>query len=278
MWPYFVDPYAVERFQLRLWWVGERRVPIDWSIRPTPRTPYTTVWYVLQGSLAFGDDLAITTLRTHDLALIPPEGRPRSWNAGNEELIFLSLGFEFMLDSVEILASKPLVVAEGPLPTDIEELWLEMGALSSRELRAPLDYLALSGMARLWWARICDFAAIELDAASHATHPALSEALAFMRSRFHEPITVADVAQHVHLSGGYLRNLFREHLGKSFRKVLLDMRLAQAKRLLLGSDMLLDDVARQVGYSDVHHFSRAFRREVGVPPSTYRSSSGWHGV
>jgi iron complex transport system substrate-binding protein len=46
----------------------------------------------------------------------------------------------------------------------------------------------------------------------------------------------------------------------------------RAKALIAETNATLSEIAEEVGYSDPAHFSRAFRRHVGVPPSRLRAS------
>lgn len=59
-------------------------------------------------------------------------------------------------------------------------------------------------------------------------------------------------------------------LGVSFRHLIDDIRFSRAVRLLKDEKITITDVAFDVGYSDVAHFSRAFRRRAGIPPREYR--------
>lgn len=50
----------------------------------------------------------------------------------------------------------------------------------------------------------------------------------------------------------------------------MDVRIREAKRLLADPRKTIADVAQDVGYSDVKHFSRVFTRSTGIQPSKYR--------
>ena len=63
---------------------------------------------------------------------------------------------------------------------------------------------------------------------------------------------------------------FRKATGDSPLEYLQRMRIEQAKRLLAGSEQLLEKVTRTVGYEDVSSFRRLFKQIVGVSPTVYR--------
>jgi AraC-like DNA-binding protein len=55
--------------------------------------------------------------------------------------------------------------------------------------------------------------------------------------------------------------------------VLDQVRFETAKRMLQDGGMSITDISQRLGYSDATHFSRAFRRVVGVAPNLYRQQS-----
>lgn len=91
----------------------------------------------------------------------------------------------------------------------------------------------------------------------------------FQRADF----SVSELADLVHVSESYLRRVFVEELGLPPKKVLVDMRIANAKQLLSEASLPISRVAEASGFSGVYHFSRAFRMEVGCSPSEYRKHS-----
>lgn len=69
----------------------------------------------------------------------------------------------------------------------------------------------------------------------------------------------------------YISFIFKEQLGVKFVNYLTDVRVEQAKRLLLSTDDLIPDIAAQVGYIHAVSFNRVFKKVVGVTPGGYRS-------
>lgn len=150
---------------------------------------------------------------------------------------------------------------------------MEQAAHQCNLTNDPLDWLTLTGMVRVWWAQLSRSTGIPVLSDTPTIRPSLSQALRYMRANMQNPVTVEAVAAHVHLSSGYLRELFRKELNSSFSQTLREMRMAQAKILLLYSQFTITEIATREGYSDVHHFSHAFSKAESVPPSVYRESS-----
>ncbi|MEV6907475.1 helix-turn-helix domain-containing protein [Amycolatopsis sp. NPDC051071] len=92
------------------------------------------------------------------------------------------------------------------------------------------------------------------------------------------PHTLNSLAAIAGLSPSHFSHLYARATGHSPMRELRTRRLHRAARLLTGTGMSVAAVAGTVGYVDQFHFSRAFRREFGLPPSSYRHNGevpGW---
>ncbi|WP_010271658.1 helix-turn-helix domain-containing protein [Paenibacillus senegalensis] len=91
----------------------------------------------------------------------------------------------------------------------------------------------------------------------------------YMEHHYHEPLSIAQLAQMANLSPKYFVYLFKKTFGHSAIDYLTDLRINRAKRYLLESDYRMREIAHKVGYSDEFYFSRKFKKEVGISPSEY---------
>ena len=96
------------------------------------------------------------------------------------------------------------------------------------------------------------------------------QSLEFMRAHCAEHLSLGDVADHVYVSQWHLSKLINRHVGQSFFDILGAMRVERAKELLMDSSLKIYAVAERVGYSDVAHFSKSFKRFAGMTPGEYR--------
>jgi AraC-like DNA-binding protein len=95
----------------------------------------------------------------------------------------------------------------------------------------------------------------------------LRRAQQLLESRMHDPdCSVSDAARDLGMSVRHLQNLFR----KTGATPVNWLRLDRARRLMLESDITVGDLASTVGFRDVSHFSRSFRRRFGASPGEYR--------
>jgi LacI family transcriptional regulator len=102
----------------------------------------------------------------------------------------------------------------------------------------------------------------------------IARALDFIQARAMDPVGVADVVRHVDVSRSTLETRFRARLGRSVHEALQRVRLQTARRLLLTTQLPLDDVARRSGFRTVHYLCHVFRRELGETPGQVRARHG----
>lgn len=92
----------------------------------------------------------------------------------------------------------------------------------------------------------------------------------FIENHLSEPVTLEQIAKHVHLHPNYLVRYFNKHFAVSPLKYLNRKRMQKAKSLLGTTSLTVKEVAERVGYPDTNHFAKAFRRESSCSPTEYR--------
>jgi AraC-like DNA-binding protein len=107
---------------------------------------------------------------------------------------------------------------------------------------------------------------------SRARSAAVRAAATCVRERYHEPISLADVAIAAGVSGAHLARAWRQEIGCSVGDVLRMLRLAEARRLLADANRTVLDVALRCGFGSVEHFHRTFRAHQGSSPDAWRRS------
>lgn len=111
----------------------------------------------------------------------------------------------------------------------------------------------------------------ESGAESPAGSFVVNNALAYMRENYHHKITLKDVADNTYVSQWHLSKLLNRHTGQSFSELLNSIRVEAAKELLKNPALRVGDVADEVGFLDLAHFSRVFKKIAGVSANEYRN-------
>lgn len=102
----------------------------------------------------------------------------------------------------------------------------------------------------------------------------IRQAQEYLEENFDSDITVAQVAEAVNLSEGYLQRLYKKEKGISLMDKVLWMRIEKAKLLLENSTLPVIDVAIAAGFNSRQHFSSTFTRLAGCSPAAWRKSKG----
>ncbi len=92
----------------------------------------------------------------------------------------------------------------------------------------------------------------------------------YLDSKYAEDITLDGLASNVGYSKNYLCRIFRESTGNTINSYLTNVRINKAVELLAGTDMEVAQISRVVGYNNVFHFIKTFKKLVGVSPGSYR--------
>jgi LacI family transcriptional regulator len=101
--------------------------------------------------------------------------------------------------------------------------------------------------------------------------PRIAEALLFIDSNKTKPIAIDDVARHVAVHKRVLYNLFKEHTGQTVHESIRSVRSDHIAKLLLETDLTVSQIASQVGFDDVGHCARFFKKAKGMSPTDYRN-------
>ena len=164
-------------------------------------------------------------------------------------------------------SARRLIVPEGERPN-----WSTRLSALDRELRerrdghreAALAYLTLLlvGVSRL-------AAEVEDDLRLN-DEPLLAEVFGFVEERYRDPVSLKDVAKAVSLSPGYLTTVVRRKTGRTVVEWIAERRMVQARRLLVETDLAVEEVGHRVGYRDPGYFVRTFKRSHGTTPLGWR--------
>lgn len=101
----------------------------------------------------------------------------------------------------------------------------------------------------------------------------IQAAVAYARENLHLPLTVAQLADAVHLSPRQFSRVFHAETGRSPAKAIESLRVEEARTLIEQSSWSIDEVASQTGFSDRDQMRRAFLRAFGQSPQVLRRNA-----
>lgn len=100
----------------------------------------------------------------------------------------------------------------------------------------------------------------------------VNNALKYMEENFREKLKLQDVAEQVYVSQWHLSKLLNRYKGQSFSELLNSIRIEKAKELLKDPSLRIGDIADMVGFLDMAHFSRVFKKQTGISANEFRNS------
>jgi two-component system response regulator YesN len=169
-----------------------------------------------------------------------------------------------------------------------EDLLWELGGLLYRkgirwddldvDLQHPFEYirsLETLDETKSWLFRICSqlFHQIHGMMKAEASYSTVVHmAKEFLDLHYTEDVNLTLISEMVGVSEGYLSKQFNKEVGCNFIQYLTNLRIEESKRLMKKKSIKITDIAETVGYLNVEHFSRMFKKATGYSPKLYRES------
>lgn len=107
-----------------------------------------------------------------------------------------------------------------------------------------------------------------LDAASPDDMQAV---ILYLHSHYQQKLTLPALAETFHTNRTTLTQQFRQATGTSIRAYLTQLRLRLSTSMLMDTSLSIEEIARRVGFKDMTHFGRTFRKHFDCTPSEYRA-------
>lgn len=97
-------------------------------------------------------------------------------------------------------------------------------------------------------------------------------ALEYMEEHYSEKLTLSRVAEETCVSQWHLSKLLNRQEGKNFSEILNQIRITRAKELMKEKAYRIEDISEMVGFTDVAHFSRVFKKLEGISANEFRNT------
>lgn len=95
---------------------------------------------------------------------------------------------------------------------------------------------------------------------------------ALIESAYSSPISMARLAESAGLSSSHFRSEFQKYAGFSPKEYQVHLRMLDASMLLANNRLRVKEIAKQVGYEDIYHFSKLFKKYFGMSPQKMRKA------
>lgn len=98
------------------------------------------------------------------------------------------------------------------------------------------------------------------------------EIISFIQTNYAD-VTLETLSEHFHLSKPYLSKYIKEKAGMTFQDAVKEERMKKARMLLRETPQTVETIAANVGYENVEHFNRLFKKAYGITPVQYRKTN-----
>ncbi|MBE5966767.1 MAG: response regulator [Lachnospiraceae bacterium] len=106
---------------------------------------------------------------------------------------------------------------------------------------------------------------------SEASNFIVNSALKYMEQNYAHKITLSEVAEKTYVSQWHLSKLLNRTMEQNFSEILNNIRIKEAQKLLCDPQLRIGDIAEMVGFVDLAHFSRVFKKNMGISANEYRN-------
>ncbi|WP_165849970.1 AraC family transcriptional regulator [Listeria kieliensis] len=266
--PFFYETTELTRkLYLHAYWSGEYLVDVQYSLTRDYMSSFL-VFFVKSGELHFDYREQTFTAPAGTLVLLDCKEKNHYFASQNARFQFVHFNGPTAQSFCDALYAQhgslfSLPPEQNPIPRILD--LMESGALHDFEIATCFNELL---------GRLFERTRLPLEmrsAPSDKYPPEIQAALTFIHSHYYEKITIQRLSHEASLSSYHFSRLFKKHTGESPHQYLLTHRLKQAKRMLLETNLTVEQISTQCGFSSSTHFIKAFASaNAGTTPGKFR--------
>ena len=102
-----------------------------------------------------------------------------------------------------------------------------------------------------------------------SAHEVIDHAKHYIEEHYRD-VSLDDISREVNISPYYFSKLFKEKTGDNFIDYITEIKISNAKEMILDNKKSMKVICRDIGYANPNYFSYIFKKKVGVTPSEYR--------
>ena len=233
--------------------------------------PILELTYVDQGALhsvVEGQDIL---MKQGDLVIYGPN----QWHMQYAEIgvapRFVTITFDISAGDLSSLLNRKITAPQHTV-TLLQQMLQEqekMDAFSSNIILSRLELLLLLLLREDKEPRA---GKLQTSNAVHSENEIIRQAQQYISSHIREKLSVPLVARQVDVSPSYLTALFHKNLQISPGEYIRRTKLQESKQMIRENNLNFTEIAAELQYSTVHHFSRQFKEKFGITPTEYAKS------
>ncbi len=218
--------------------------------------PYIDLTYCIEGEMRYVYEGTEYALESGD-AILYPIGSVRIRHKGSSPVLYASFNIKFaerFVPEVSGVITKSVRSDTAGILESIRKSHKSLGEKKNEKCAALFYYLYNQ----------------LIETARENEHPHIKHIKKYIAAHLTEKITLAEIADAVHLVPHYCSSLFSKYEGVSIVDFIIAERVELAKSLIALNVMTLSEISGHVGFCDYNYFSRMFKRVTGVTASQYK--------
>ncbi len=113
---------------------------------------------------------------------------------------------------------------------------------------------------------------IDADKNSYVDKSIFADIYGYLQKNFTKKISIEDIGDEFKIHPNYAMNIFKKKSGYTINQMINMMRIHEAQRLLISSDISITDIAYESGFSTISNFYAIFKKYCGITPTDYRNN------
>ena len=231
------------------------------------------VYYMKNGETSYLIDNEIFNVKKGDFVFIQkgiPHMTDYRKNSDHERILInfsSSIIDEFFSEIIEELANTKLVhISETHIPT-LEQLLFKIESEFKKEQRAKNTELniCIMELLTLMYRYKC-----ERKMTVNESDKICYDILEYINNNYYTDIGLGNISKIFAISEAYLSRKFKSVLGIGINQYITYIRINNAKKLLLETDLSITEIAEKSGFDGSNYFAAVFKKSEGIPPSVYR--------
>lgn len=257
-------------------WCGKFQSPSSEWMHLTRELTDMELMVVTEGTLYIADEKNEYEISKNEYILMPPTRYQHGYKSGSCSFYWMhfssSGGFETADNENVDYESQKLYIPHHGILTSSDRVIILMKQLQDSDRRYHNAQLNNCLCSAILSEIGCQNVLYRQFSQSNQTTQIFNDIVDFVNYHSSENLTVNAIAGYFNYNPKYLSSFFKEQSGTTLKQYILQVKMDSAKAELSDTNLSISQIAYNVGFSDPHNFSNAFKKITGLSPSEYRES------